>query len=273
MSISIKSTLRHTAKAAVALAAVAAAAQAGAEITFYQHEGFNGRSFATYGSINNLDRYGLNDRASSVVVNDQRYEVCDDAGFRGHCVVLRPGNYPSLEAMGLNNQVSSVRPIQRSAAVEDRRYAPPPVVAYDYRRRGGEQLYAASVVDVRAIVGPPEQRCWVEKERVARVEPNPGGAIAGAVIGGILGHQIGAGSGRDLATAGGVVAGAAIGSNVNSRSTEVQRVQHCTTAQAPESADYYDVVYQFRGENHHVQMTYPPGQTVTVNQYGEPRVG
>lgn len=269
MSISIKRTLQGV----VAVAAVAAAAQAGAEITFYQHEGFNGRSFTTYGSINNLDRYGLNDRASSVVVDRQRYEVCDDAGFNGRCVVLRPGNYPSLGAMGLNNQISSVRPIPQQASIDDRRYSPAPVVVYDYRRRGEETLFQANVVDVRAIVGPPEQRCWIERERVTRVEPNPGGAIAGAVIGGILGHQIGAGAGRDLATAGGVVAGAAIGANVNSRSYEVQRVQRCTTAQVPQTPDYWDVVYQFRGEQHHVQMTYAPGPTVVVNQYGEPRVG
>ncbi|HEV8692202.1 MAG TPA: beta/gamma crystallin-related protein [Ideonella sp.] len=268
MSISIKRTF----KGVVAVAAVAAAAQAGAEITFYQHEGFNGRSFTTYGSINNLDRYGLNDKASSVVVDNQRYEVCDDANFGGRCVVLRPGSYASLAAVGLNNQISSVRPIPQQVSIDDRRYGPPPVVVYDYRRRGQEPLYEASVVQVRAIVGPPEQRCWIERERVARVQPNVGGAVAGAVIGGILGHQIGAGSGRDAATAGGAIAGAAIGANVDSRSYEVQRVQHCTTAQSTEP-EYWDVAYVFRGTEHHVQMTQPPGPTVVVNQYGEPRVG
>ena len=268
MSISIKRTF----KSVVAVAAVAAAAQAGAEITFYQHEGFNGRSFTTYGSISNLDRYGLNDRASSVVIDRQRYEVCDDAGFGGRCVVLRPGNYASLDAMGLNNQISSVRPIPQQAYIDDRRYGPSPTVAYDYRRRGEEPLYEANVVDVRAIVGPPEQRCWIERERVATARPNVGGAIAGAVIGGILGHQIGAGSGRDLATAGGAVVGGSIGANVDSRGYETQRVQHCTTAQAS-SPDYWDVAYVFRGTEHHVQMTQPPGPTVVVNQYGEPRVG
>lgn len=268
MSISIKTTL----KGALAVTAIAAAAQAGAEITFYQHEGFNGRSFSTFGSIVNLERYGLNDKASSVAVTGQRYEICDDAGFHGRCVVLRPGNYDSLAAMGLNNQVSSVRPIPQTAYIDENRYPQTQHVVRDYRRRGSEPLYQADVLQVRAIVGPPEQRCWIEKERVARAEPNPGGAIAGAVIGGILGHQIGAGSGRDLATGAGVVAGAAIGSQVDSRGVEVQRVQHCTTARA-DAPDYYDVIYRFRGEDHHVQMTYVPGSTVVVNEYGEPRVG
>ena len=53
---------------------------------------------------------------------------------------------------------------------------------------------------------------------------------------------------------------------------DTQRVQHCSTAQAPSAPDFWDVTYVFRGEQHHVQMTYAPGSTVTVNQYGEPRV-
>ena len=81
---------------------------------------------------------------------------------------------------------------------------------YDYRRHGDERLYEAQVVAVHAVVGPPEQRCWVERQQVVeenRGAPNVGGAIAGAVIGGILGHQIGGGRGQDIATAGGAVGG------------------------------------------------------------------
>jgi hypothetical protein len=33
------------------------------------------------------------------------------------------------------------------------------------------------------------------------------------------------------------------------------------------------VTYQFHGEQHHVQTTQPPGQTLTVNARGEPRGG
>jgi hypothetical protein len=41
-------------------------------------------------------------------------QVC----YSGRCAVLRPGRYPDLRAMGLNNQVSSVRP----ASGRDREY-------------------------------------------------------------------------------------------------------------------------------------------------------
>ena len=55
-----------------------------------------------------------------------RWEVCDDARFSGRCVVLRPGWYPTLAALGLNDRVSSARIVSRNARVDDDRYAPAP---------------------------------------------------------------------------------------------------------------------------------------------------
>ena len=40
------------------------------------------------------------------------------------------------------------------------------------------------------------------------------GTAAGAVIGGVLGHQVGGGRGRDLAPVGGAIAGGAVGSKI-----------------------------------------------------------
>src|SRR5215471_4241724 len=65
----------------------------------------------------------------------------------------------------------------------------------DYRRRPGETIYEVPVSSVHAVVGPDDKRCWIEREQV-RSSPSVGGAVAGAAIGGILGHQIGAGRGR-----------------------------------------------------------------------------
>jgi uncharacterized protein YcfJ len=131
------------------------------------------------------------------------------------------------------------------------------------------------VTSVRAVVGPPEQRCWVERQEVeTRSAPNIGGAIAGAVIGGVLGHQIGSGRGRDVATAGGAVAGGALGANIG-RNGEVvsQDVQRCTSVPSNAPPDYWDVTYTFRGQVHHVQTSAPPGPTILVNESnGEPRM-
>ena len=49
--------------------------------------------------------------------------------------------------------------------------------------------------------------------RSSRARPG-GGALLGSVVGGVVGHQIGSGSGRDVATAVGVIAGAVIGNGI-----------------------------------------------------------
>jgi hypothetical protein len=90
----------------VAAAALLGAGQAFAQVTFYEHEGFRGRVFAADRPIANFAAYGFNDRASSVVVDRGRWEVCEDAGFRGRCVVLRRGSYESMRRLGLENRIS-----------------------------------------------------------------------------------------------------------------------------------------------------------------------
>lgn len=264
-------------RTALALAGVLIATQAAAQITFYEREGFAGRSFSTSKQVGNFNRQGFNDRASSVMVQRERWEVCEDARFRGRCVVLRPGWYGSLAAMGLDNRVSSARTVSRNTHLDDTRYAPAPVPVYDNQRRRNERLYEADVTSIRAVVGPPEQRCWVERERVetGRNPANVPGAIAGAVVGGILGHQVGGGSGKDLATVGGAVAGAAVGANVGRNSggqhEAFRDVQRCVSEPSQARPEYWDVTYFFRGQEHRVQMTTLPGTTITVNRNGEPR--
>ncbi len=263
---------------ALAIAALAVATQAVAQITFYEHDNFEGRSFTTDKMVGNFERFGFNDRASSVVVAGERWEVCEDVRFSGRCIVLRPGSYPSLNRMGMNDRISSARMVGRSARVAEDRYAPAPMVGYDYSRRRDEQLYEANVVAVRAVVGPPEQRCWIEHEKVVqeqRGSANVPGAVAGALIGGILGHQVGSGRGNDLATVGGAVAGAAVGANAG-RDSGGQRVsthdvKRCENIPSQAQPAFWDVSYTFRGLEHHVQMSSPPGPTITVNGRGEPR--
>lgn len=232
----------------LAVLGVALVTQASAQNTFYEHQGFNGRSFTTEKQVKNFTRHGFNDGALSVKVLHDRWEVCEDVRFDGRCVVLRPGRYPSLAAMGLNNRVSSVRAISSDARIEDHHYAPAPVAVNDYRRRHNERLYEASVTSVHAVLGTPEQRCWVESEQIIeeRRRFNVPGTIVGTVIGGILGHQVGGGRGQDIATAGGAVAGAAVGANVgrNNGGQEVSTrdVQRCESVPSQACPDYWEVI-------------------------------
>jgi uncharacterized protein YcfJ len=190
-------------------------------------------------------------------------------------MVLGPGNYPSLGPMGLDRRISSVRPVEWEAQYPVA--PPPPVPVNDYRRRPDEHLFEVPVHSVRVVVGPPEQRCWVERQQVVEPSqgaPNVSGAIVGAIIGGVLGHQVGGGRGQDVATAGGAVAGAAIGSNVGRGPGGVytQDVQRCATVPGSARPDYWDVMYYFDGIEHHMQTGAPPPPTIWVNRNGEPRM-
>jgi len=254
-----------------------APAPVAAQIAFFEHQGFEGRSLITEKAIGNFSRHGFNDRASSVEVIGDRWEVCEHAQFKGRCVVLRPGRYPSLAAMGLNDRVSSVRALDFNARIDDHRYAPDPAAAHNFHRRQNERLYEANVTSVHAVLGTPEQRCWVETEEIAqeRRSVNVPGAIAGAIIGGILGHQVGDGRTQDIATAGGAVAGAEVGDHIgrgsNGQSIQTRDVERCATAPHQARPEFWEVTYNFRGQAHRMQTTAPPGPTVTVNERGEPR--
>ena len=278
--------MRTKLRAVVGAAGIVLAAQAAAQVTFYEREDMRGRAFSTSDLVVNFGGIGFNDRASSAVVDAGRWEVCEHAQFQGQCVVLKPGRYRTLGQMGMNNAISSVRRIDQ-VGYDNRvpSYPPgyngPPSHAYNvppayvYNRQSDERVYEAPVTSVRAVVGPPEQRCWVERQEVVenRSGPNVPGAIVGAVIGGVLGHQVGGGRGQDVATAGGAVAGAAIGSNVGRGGGQVysQDVQRCANVSRDYRPEYWDITYNFRGIEHRVQMSAPPGPTIAVNGDGEPR--
>ena len=101
------------------------------------------------------------------------------------------------------------------------------------------------------------------------------GVVAGGILGGVLGHQVGGGRGKDLATVGGAIAGGAIGTTVGRdgrpQHNQTQDVQRCTSVPSQAQPALWDVGYVFRGQEHRVQMTTPPGRSITVNGAGEPR--
>jgi uncharacterized protein YcfJ len=261
-------------KPILAAIALAAAGHASAQITFYEGQGFRGRAFSTDETVRDMERRGFNDRASSIVVERGRWEVCEDARFEGRCVVLRRGSYESLRDTGLDRTISSVRPVDNRRRYENE--APQAAMEqpnYAYRQRPNERTYEAPVRSVRAVAGSPEQRCWMERQEVQeRRDLNPAGGVIGGIVGGILGHQIGSGRGNTAATIGGAVGGAALGANIDRirdprSGREVRRCENVANAQP----EYWDVVYNFRGTDHRVQMTAPPGRTILVNARGEPR--
>jgi uncharacterized protein YcfJ len=266
MKLALKTSLALT----IGFATTHAMAQ---QITLYQDDAWHGRVYATSAPVSDLGRVGFNDRASSVIVDGGGWEVCDDANFQGNCRVLRQGSYASLRGMGMNDRISSLRPVSPRGHYENEAPAPMSRTDYEYRQRPQERLYDAQVRSVHAVVGAADQRCWIEREQVSDSgnHSNVGGGIAGALIGGVLGHQIGGGTGRDVATVGGALAGAAIGSNMGSGNGSYGRETRRCKDVASTRPQYWDVVYDYRGVEHQMQLASAPGRTIQVNRNGLPR--
>ncbi len=243
------------------------------QVTFYENDNFQGRSFNATSDINNFRRYGFNDRASSVVVLGDRWEACEDVEFHGRCIYLRPGRYPNLGAMGMNDRVSSVRLLMPGQRVDESRWAPVAPPAYDYRARPQEPIYTAPVTYSHAVYANGGQHCWVDHQQVPadKQRNQVAGAAIGGILGGVLGHQVGGDRTGTIAGAlGGAVLGGLIGNNVNSN-VAVRDVQRCEPNQTQGPIQYWDTAYTYRGVEHHVQTTTDPGPVINVNANGEPR--
>jgi uncharacterized protein YcfJ len=274
--------MKKTLAAALLACGAVTAMPAAAEVLLFGRDGFEGRSYEARGPHPNLKNQGFNNRASSAIVYGRAWEVCENFNYRD-CRILEPGRYPDLRSMGLQNSISSLRPIRQGVRYERDRYGPPPTYpVYDARRRSDERLFEAEVVAVREVYGRPEQRCWIERQPVAdspwpRGGNEVGGAVIGGILGGVLGHQVGSGRGNDLATGIGAVAGALAGANVaRDRAggpVYTQDVRRCENVRMSGTPEYYDVIYRFRGEEHRMQTTVPPPPTITVTRRGEPRIG
>jgi hypothetical protein len=102
---------------------LASYAATAAEISLYATENFGGTPATVNRQVDNLTSMGFNDKTRSIVIKSGDWQVCDDADFRGRCVTMQPGRYPSLAQFGLDRKVSSVRPVVAAPPPP-----PPPVV-------------------------------------------------------------------------------------------------------------------------------------------------
>jgi uncharacterized protein YcfJ len=129
-----------------------------------------------------------------------------------------------------------------------------------------------SATPVTTEIRTPRQDC--HDEQVTRAKPVKDqqrivGTGVGAVVGGILGHQIGGGNGRDLATAAGAVAGGYAGNRIQQqaqqRHSETVLEKRCaTTYDISYQPACYDVAYQLNGKIRHVHMDHDPGERIPV---------
>lgn len=80
-----------------------------ADLTLYANDDYQGRALGVVIDERQLGVLNFDDRASSVVVEKGAWVLCSDEDYGGRCLTLEPGRYASLQALGLNDEVSSVR--------------------------------------------------------------------------------------------------------------------------------------------------------------------
>lgn len=125
----------------------------------------------------------------------------------------------------------------------------------------GQVISRAAVYQQVAV---PRQTC--SQTPVAVQTPSSGaGALMGAIAGGAVGSQIGGGSGQALATMAGIVGGSILGDRIENPGTQVQNQTTCTTQNFMENRLVgYNVVYEYAGKQHTVQLPQDPGPTIQL---------
>lgn len=131
-----------------------------------------------------------------------------------------------------------------------------------------------SVDPVRSTVNNPKQVC--HDETVTHTAPPKdehriAGTAIGAVVGGLVGNQIGGGKGRTLATVAGAVGGGYAGNRIQASRQHAQVTsdveRKCETVNNTSSKIVgYDVRYEYNGVTRTVRMDHDPGDRVQVQE-------
>lgn len=87
----------------------AAAIQGGAAVELYDDSNFRKRLVSTDSGTRNVGN-NVNDRVTSIVINQGRWRFYTDSNFRGVSADLGPGRYPNI-GLGIipNDSISSFR--------------------------------------------------------------------------------------------------------------------------------------------------------------------
>jgi hypothetical protein len=71
---------------------------------------FEGPSINLSNDLRNFNQANFNDKVSSLIIREGRWELCEHADYRGQCVVYGPGRYSFVEQM--NDRFSSMRRVR-----------------------------------------------------------------------------------------------------------------------------------------------------------------
>lgn len=91
-------------------AVIESAGHDAASVVLYAGNEYSGGSRGIVASQPELAEAPFHGAAISAVIARGQWNLCSDADFKGECVTLGPGKYPSLENYGLDRGAASVRP-------------------------------------------------------------------------------------------------------------------------------------------------------------------
>ncbi len=131
----------------------------------------------------------------------------------------------------------------------------------------------------RVRYGEPVRECY-DVQRVERMDRGPdrvGATVAGGLLGAVIGHQFGGGSGRHAATLAGAVIGGAIANDAAGRAQarddyygpreRVSYGEECRVREqerVEERVRAYRVAYRYHGRDYVTELPYDPGARLRV---------
>jgi uncharacterized protein YcfJ len=146
------------------------------------------------------------------------------------------------------------------------------VAGFKMLNKGPEYAEVLKVTPLTKTIRTPRQDCHDETVTHTK-EPKDQhqilGTLAGAVVGGVLGHQVGGGSGRDIATVAGAAAGGYAGNriekHVQDKNTYTTTERKCETVyEKSEKQIGYEVRYRLRDHESTIKMDHDPGERIPV---------
>ncbi|MDH4584739.1 glycine zipper 2TM domain-containing protein [Pseudomonas sp. BN415] len=142
---------------------------------------------------------------------------------------------------------------------------------------GPEYAEVLAVQPINETVKTPREVCndvAVTRQRPVKDQHQITGTVLGAVAGGLLGNQVGSGSGKKIATVAGAVGGGYAGNKVQEHMQEgdtytTTETRCKTVTDTSEKLVGYDVKYQLDGKVGQVRMDHDPGRQIPVTKEGQ----
>ena len=151
------------------------------------------------------------------------------------------------------------------------------VATYSLVKSGPEYAQVLAVEPVKTQIKTPREVCkdvTVTRQKPVQDQHQIAGTVLGAVAGGLLGNQIGGGTGKKIATvagaAGGGYAGNKIQEGMQERDTYTTTQTRCNTVNdISDKVVGYDVRYMLDGKEGKVRMVRDPGNQIPVSKEGQ----